>query len=291
MNINLKKAQRLIYIIAFILATSAMASTAPWWIGTPTKLIRKTLMVSEVGLDRLPVYTLTFEIPHDGEFTGRTQSFEKVRIDYGEVVKMVIPNYKPKSYSMSALRAEESEFDVTLKIYPNGRASGYLDRIQIGETVNAFGLRNEKTRNPGKFFGGIAYGVGITEILPMARFELEKGDAERVVVLWASRTKADTFWDDQIAELETTYKDKFEMVYLFSREKEESNCAKVSALQGRIDASLLKQVFEPRLTITAGIEREDARFLVIGTKAMMRMTDDMLTEIGFPMPRQCLLRK
>jgi len=264
------------------------------WSGVPTKLIRKTLLV-EQGVDRLPVYTLTFEIPRGHSFSGRAQPLENVRIDFGEVIKFVIPFYKPKSYSMSALRESENEFDVTLKIYPNGRASGHLDRIQIGESVNAFGLKNNKVRNPGKFFGGIAYGVGITEILPVARFELEKGDSERVVVVWASRTLADTFWHDQIEELNQKYKERFEMVYIFSRENKTETTTEhlpTGALHGRIDSSVLKQVFEPRLCLseTTKLERDKARFLVIGTKAMMRMTEAMLSEIGFPFHKHALLQ-
>jgi hypothetical protein len=35
----------------------------------------------------------------------------------------------------------------------------------------------------------VAYGVGITEILPMAMCELQQPEPESVRVLWASRTK------------------------------------------------------------------------------------------------------
>jgi len=242
-------------------------------------------MVSEDGPDRLPVYTLTFEIPRGHEFSGRAQPLEKVRIDMGEVVKMVIPNYKPKSYSMSALRESENEFDITLKIYPNGRASGYLDRLQIGDTIHSFGIINSsRVRKQGKFFGGVAYGVAITEILPVARAELEKGDADKVVILWASRTMADTFWLDQIAELEEQYKNKFEMVYILSRETQ------TGVLHGRIDPSVLKEVFETRLNKVVELERDDARFLVIGTKPMMRMTESMFLQIGFPWSRHALFQ-
>lgn len=218
--------------------------------GVPIQLIRKEMLVSASegdSLDRLPVYTLTFEIPSGSQFTGRAQPFEDVRIDMGEVVKMVIPNYKPKSYSMSALRASDKEFDLTVKMYPNGRASGHLDRLQIGDTTHAFGMRNlTRMRNPGSFFGGIAYGVGITEILPVARAELEKGDSTKVVVLWAGRTRMDLFWKDQIKELEERYgKERFEMVYIFSREKEEVEEERV--LYGRINTDVLREVFETRL--------------------------------------------
>jgi len=260
--------------------------------GVPIQLIRKELLVSasEGGdtLDRLPVYTLTFEIPSGSEFTGRAQSFEDVRIDMGEVVKMVIPNYKPKSYSMSALRASDHEFDLTVKMYPNGRASGHLDRLQIGDTTHAFGMCNiSRIRNPGSFFGGIAYGVGITEILPVAQAELEKGDSTKVVVLWAGRTRMDLFWKDQIKEMEERYgKERFEIVYMFSREEEEVEEERV--LYGRINKDVLRDVFETRLLGCEGLTHEDARFLVIGTKPMMRMTEGLLGEIGYPFPPHAL---
>jgi len=259
--------------------------------GVPIQLIRKEMLVSASegdSLDRLPVYTLTFEIPSGSQFTGRAQPFEDVRIDMGEVVKMVIPNYKPKSYSMSALRASDKEFDLTVKMYPNGRASGHLDRLQIGDTTYAFGMRNlTRMRNPGSFFGGIAYGVGITEILPVARAELEKGDSTKVVVLWAGRTRMDLFWKDQIKELEERYgKERFEMVYIFSREKEEVEEERV--LYGRINTDVLREVFETRLLECEGLKQEDARFLVIGTKPMMRMTEGLLGDIGYPFPSHAL---
>jgi len=270
---------------------SAIRLTERSMAGVPTKLIRKEMLVSASGgnsLDRLPVYTLTFEIPSGGEFSGRVQPFENVRIDMGEVVKMVIPNYKPKSYSMSALRASQKEFDVTVKIYPNGRASGHLDRLQIGDTTHAFGMRNlTRVRNPGSFFGGIAYGVAITEILPVARAELEKGDSAKVVVLWASRTRKDLFWKDQIKELEEQYgKERFEMVYIFSREEDEVEEERV--LYGRINKEVLREVFETRLLGEEGLNREDARFLVIGTKPMMRMTEGLLGEVGYPFSQHAL---
>lgn len=277
--------------------TSAMSLIVnPWWTGVPTKLLRKVTLV-EAGKDRLPVHTLTFEIPNSDGLTGRAIPLEKVRIDMGDVVKMVIPNYKPKSYSMSALRPTENEFDVTFKVYPNGRASGFLDRLEIGDYINTFGLRKGRPRNPGKFFGGVAYGVGITEILPVAEAELEKGDAEKVVVLWASRTLADTFWHEKVEELGRRFGSKFEIVLLFSREnvcnadvskETTTNYTTKEVMHGRIDASVLQTVFEPRIK-EANVDPSEVRFLTIGTKPMMSMTQDLFTSIGFSPQRNELL--
>merc|ERR1712087_1011580 len=272
-----------------------MGSQTPWWTGVPTTLLRKTTLVQPAcpvnsdeyhNASRLAVHTLTFEIPQGHEFSGRACSHNDIRLDYGDVIKMVIPGYKPKSYSLSDLRPEENEMDVTLKVYPNGRASGFLDRLEIGDSINSFGMHSGRSRNEGKFFGGIAYGVGITEILPVAEAELKKGDAEKVVVLWASRTSGDTFWSDKIAELEESYPDKFELINIFSREESPDP----AVLKGRIDPSVLRDVFEPRIK-KAKFALEDARFQAVGTKEMIALTGTMLTKAGFPMPQQELLPK
>jgi len=266
---------------------------SPWWAGVPTRLIRKRTLVQPSfpiqskeysSASRLAVHTLTFEIPQGFQFSGRACAHKDIKLDHGDVIKMVIPYYKPKSYSLSALRPEQNEMDVTIKVYPNGRASGFLDRLKIGESINSFGMHCGRRRNPGKFFGGIAYGVGITEILPVAEAELEKGYAEKVVVLWASRTSGDTFWREKVAALEQKYPDKFEMVYIYSRE----DSPDPDILKGRIDPLVLEEVFRPRIE-KANIAQKDVRFLAVGTKEMMALTGNMLTKIGFPMPRHELL--
>ncbi|CAB9510262.1 b5 reductase 1 [Seminavis robusta] len=254
-----------------------MVSTeTPWWLGAPTKLIKKTTLVPAAP-NHLPVHTLTFAIPKDDSaFSGRAKPHSEVAIELGDVVKMVIPGYKPKSYSMSAIR--DGEFDITFKVYPNGRASGFLDRLNVGDEMGTFGMTAGRHRNPGSFVGCIAFGVGITECLPVAQAELEKGDAEKVVLLWASRTMADTFWHDKIEDLKKKYPDRFQMAHILSRE-ERQGC-----LKGRINPELLDQVFQPE-------DRSQARFLSVGTKEMMRMTDKMLEEIDYPMPQHALLPK
>lgn len=255
-----------------------ISSLAAWWVGVPTKLIRKTTLVQS-GPERLPVHTLTFELPFTGaEAGGRTRPHAALRLDMGDVVKMVIPGYKPKSYSVSALRADE--FDVTFKVYPNGRASGFLDRLAVGESMHTFGMGSGRVRQPGKFVGIVTYGVGITEGLPVARAELKKGDAEEVKLLWASRTMADTFWADDVKRLQEEYPGRFKIVHILSREDKEGT------MRGRIDVDVLREVFGGWLE-----NKEEARFLSVGTKEMMAMTNRLLTEAGFDMPKLALLPK
>jgi hypothetical protein len=66
----------------------------------------------------------------DSPLTGNAIPLASLRMDMGDVVKMVIPGYKPKSYFVTALR--DAEFDITIKVYPNGRASGFLT---VGDSI------------------------------------------------------------------------------------------------------------------------------------------------------------
>eukprot|EP00548_Thalassiothrix_antarctica_P014734 CAMPEP_0194177662 /NCGR_PEP_ID=MMETSP0154-20130528/11380_1 /TAXON_ID=1049557 /ORGANISM="Thalassiothrix antarctica, Strain L6-D1" /LENGTH=289 /DNA_ID=CAMNT_0038892307 /DNA_START=107 /DNA_END=973 /DNA_ORIENTATION=+ len=279
-------------------------NTNPWWIGVPTKLVQKTTLVpgtatveafNSDSILTLPVYTLTFEIPCDEyAFTGKAKRHDRLRIDLGDIVKMVIPGYKPKSYSMSALRlqgGDESkdenctgEFDVTFKVYPNGRASGYLDSLRVGDEISSFGLHKNKIRHKpldsSSIVGLVAYGVGITEAWPIAKAELDdyNNNESKVVLLWSSRTTKDTFWNDEISEYQQKYPNKFVLVQIFSREKVHG------CLYGRINLDVLRKVFKEDNEADDG-----SRFLSVGTKPMMAMTDRMLEEIGFPIPKHALL--
>ena len=185
---------------------------------------------------------------------------------------------------MSAERA--GEFDITFKLYPGGRCSGYLDSIQVGQSIDVFGM-GRKQRQPGPFVGIVAYGVGITEALPLAAAELSKPDASHVSLLWASKTVGDTFWHSELDSLAASHPGRFKFTLILSQEEKEN------ALRGRINPSILSAVFDGAWGTGPGGPNESSRagvrFLSVGTKPMMFDTDEMLRQIGYPMPQHALL--
>jgi len=243
----------------------------------PARLLRKTCLV-EASSDRLPVYTLTFSNPSGLTSLG-------VKIDHGDVVKVCVPDFKPKSYSMSAERP--GEFDITFKVYPGGRCSGYLDSVQVGETIEVF-KRGQLQRRPGKYVGIIAYGVGITEAFPVAKAELEKPEAESVKLLWASKTIGDMFWHEQLSATRQRFPGRFTISTILSREQREGS------LHGRITGQTLSDVFDTSWRTGHGEENEAdrdlVRFLVVGTKEMMTDTEMMLRKLGYHWISHALLR-
>ena len=235
--------------------------------GQQAKLLRKVTQVESVRgptaskeWERLAVHTLTFANPPGVESLG-------VRIDHGDIVKIVIPNHKPKSYSMSAERP--GEFDITFKVYPGGICSGYLDRLEIGQEATVF-RKGKKERYAGSHVGLVAYGVGITEALPVAAAELGKSDAGHVKLLWAAKTYGDLFWHREIAALHAAHPQRFTYETILSREERKDS------RHGRVTSEVLADVFDgawgtsrngPNADRRAGV-----RFLTVGTKAMMRQT-------------------
>ena len=330
-----------------------------WFNGKDTVLVRKTTLVH--GTDdgsRLPVHTLTFRLP-GGPGARRIGA----RMDLGDTLKVVVPGYKPKSYSMSAEDPEAGTFDITFKVYPNGRASGYLDRLRVGDVCRIFHMgpyeRQQQQTPPTtsavpplppishvRHVGIIALGVGITEAIPIARAELARGGGEaskgagrvhvaggvaasasagrggggtregegegegegnggvtKVTLLWASRTKADTFWDAEISALLEEGRDRFRVVRMYSKEPREAGSvaglatgsaagSSSAALHGRVSADVIRTVFEDTWKEDGGgyFNRAGTRFVTVGTKAMMKDLDAMLESAGFPMPAHALLK-
>ena len=79
----------------------------------------------------------------------------------------VIPEFRAKSYSVSAERP--GEFDITLKVYPHGRASGYLNSMELGQSIGVWRRSQDRTRRPGQLVALVAYGVAITVRAPPGR--------------------------------------------------------------------------------------------------------------------------
>lgn len=241
----------------------------------PCTLVRKrTLVEADLEGEHLPVRTFTFTSPEDAQ-----ARFDPMAVDLsvGEVVKVETDVKKPTSYSLSDKRADRREFDLTVKIYPGGRVSGLLDALQPGETVGMWKKPSWNVAQAGTHVGMIAFGVGITEVLPVAEAQLSNPEVRRVVVLWQSRSRQDTF-----SALKAKHGEQFKLVHALSREKAPG------AMYGRVSVPMIHQVFlEP--WGAAGADTASMRFLTVGTKEMMWGAEEMLWELGFPFPAHALI--
>jgi len=216
-----------------------------------------------------PIYKLTFGLP-EGVLLG-------IDLSVGEFLRVRHPQGgKPRSYSPVSVDVP-GEFQLCVKCYTNGFVSAHLCNMEVGQTARISGPFPPfwvpfVRAGAAPRVGLIAFGVGITEVLPLAKLELAAGDSE-VRLLWANRSPQDTYEVDELKQLERNSNGRFRVVFLFSRVQGE-----VGTLQGRLTQPILQEVFGDW---QAGA---DARFVVVGTKQMKRFGYAMLRDSGFPLP-------
>lgn len=284
--------------------------------------------------ERLPVWQITFANPEGPDYKGNTD-FETIgcAIDRGDAIKFHFgvgtPKYKAKAFSVC--REEPGSFDICAKIYPHGFASGHLDRMQPGDKIDCYvhrkGKRVSRERRPGSHVALVAYGVGITEILPLAACELaqvrprrpictaarrtfpppvvcsdplrltllvslRQPEPQQVRILWASRSGADAaFWRDQLEALKIMHPKRFSFVEIFSRDPKHAEAT--GSLQGRVTADVCKLVFDQYWGTYIGGPNEAARpgvrFQNVAEKELLKEADKMWEkQLGYPKKTQRL---
>eukprot|EP00041_Stephanoeca_diplocostata_P023894 m.595622 g.595622 ORF g.595622 m.595622 type:complete len:351 (-) comp22407_c0_seq3:2856-3908(-) len=257
----------------------------PWKFFREFTLIDKKTVIEGQPGKICPVRAFTFKLP--------TEVPLGLKVELGERVKIWAPRCKkPKSYSPTDV-ATPGRFDVTAKIYPGGVSSEFLDGLKIGDTARIGGpfpnpLYPLRRRHGGSIVNIVAYGIGMTECFFVARAELQRTDVAQVVLVHANRFAGDALFHDDIRRLQQKYPDKLKFVQIYSRE------SVPGALRGRIDATTLRDVFKlPEVEALSEHANTIAttRFLVVGSKPMIRSTWSLLESFGFSRPVHGLLER
>ena len=234
---------------------------------------RQTLVQGgDEGSGTLSVHRLTFAL--EGNSSLVSFGFD---MGHGDFVQVRPPGHvKARSYSPTSPGTRVGSFDIVVKEYPGGRVSGFLAQLQVGDVAEIAGPAPvpwlSHQLNPSTQIGMVAFGVGITEALPVARAQLGRLDTiDTLTLLWACRRHADTFWEQEVASLTAQYPQRLRVVRAFSREQ------RPGYEHGRVDQDMLARVFD-------SFSRGTARFLVVGTKQMKRDTSARLAHLGFKGP-------
>ncbi|PXF45914.1 NADH-cytochrome b5 reductase 2 [Gracilariopsis chorda] len=238
--------------------------------GSYPLIAKKTLVPHSAENGVLPVRTFTFAYPSDVSL-----SFEPAHH-----LKLVRPGpYKPRSYTPTSDAYREGSFDLTIKIYPGGN-SEWLDNVSIGDRVTMIGPLplpfKAKVYKPGPFVVVVALGIGITLGYIGAKRELDRNGF--VTLVYSIRRKEEAIFGDELDELKQKYPDRFEIKMIASREHVEG------WQHGRLTEDLMHQ-FIP------DAPKDDIRFLVVGTKQMMKSIWSILRGMGYNQAEHALIRK
>lgn len=175
-----------------------------------------------------------------------------------------------RSYSMSSAPGIDTELSITVKRRPNGEVSRYLlDHVRVGDQLESLEpsgrfVLEPPTEQP-RDVVMIAAGSGITPLYAMLKTSLKQDPLSRVVLLYSSRSRADTIFFGQLEQLEAQYPHQLIVCHLWSSEGQ------------RLNNFVLEQLLRQYLRHAP----ERALFYLCGPPDLMRTAQITLKFMGF----------
>lgn len=171
------------------------------------KLTRKDLVTSEI-------YILELDLgAHELEFVAGQYIILHVPQEGGDFLRRL--------YSISSPPQDKTKLELVLKRIPNGKATEYIDTIEVGADVvfdapaGVFILRPT-----GRDLIFLATNTGITPFRSMILDEVNKGPLKRDIhVYWGMKYKADLYYYDEFVAL-AKREPRFHYTVCLSRDKE-----------------------------------------------------------------------
>jgi predicted ferric reductase len=229
----------------------------------PVRLARRRYSVTEVTPAGRDTYAVT-SIPENKEiFAYAPGQFAFVTFH-----SRVLPRERhPWTISSSPTRPEALIF--TIKC--SGDFTAHIGRLKPGDTAvidGPYGLFSYLAYDgdPNRELIMVAGGVGVTPMLSMLRYMVDKDAGRKVTLIWSNRAEVDILCRQELEEIETNLSD-FTIHHILSEQKD------FKGRTGRVTAEMLKELLE-------GCSRKAALF-VCGPPPMMDAVCRDLTRIGF----------
>lgn len=205
------------------------------------------------------VIELVFETPQPFNFKA------------GQFVTYKIADKMPpcfRAYSISTPPIKDGNTVATcLKVIPGGRGSNWLNTLKIGDTVEFMGPSGKLIFQtpPEKSIIFIATGTGITPMKSLIEDELNKGNKQKMHLLFGLRYIKDVFYKDHFEELAKKHPN-FTVEYTLSRPENDS----WTGSKGRVTEILEKMAIDPKNT----------EFYMCGLKDMIIEVTNLLKTKG-----------
>jgi ring-1,2-phenylacetyl-CoA epoxidase subunit PaaE len=155
-----------------------------------------------------------------------------------------------RTYSICA-EAGRGQLRIGVRRLPGGAFSTYLhehlrpgDQIEVMEPAGRFTL----PLDPGaeREYVAVAAGSGITPVMSLVATALRRELRSRVTLLYGNRTVGSAMFLDELADLKDRYPDRLQLLYSFSRERQQ-----VELQNGRLDGKRVGQIAERMLPVGA----------------------------------------
>ncbi|KAL9620418.1 MAG: hypothetical protein Q9160_005003 [Pyrenula sp. 1 TL-2023] len=209
-----------------------------------------------------------FGLPHENAVLGLPTG-QHIAIRHEVDGKQLARSYTPTSSNIDRGRLE-----LTIKIYAGGKLTPFLNKLNVGDTVEIRGPKGEMKyhKNLVKKLGMIAGGTGLTPMFQIIRRICEDPrDDTQTTLIYANKTEGDILLRRELDDFAKKY-NQFNVHYVLSNPPKDWQGG-----EGHVN----KQMICDHLPGPAG---DDSKILVCGPDPMMEAMVSALQERGFKSP-------
>ena len=169
----------------------------------------------------------------------------------------------------------QEDMSIAIKKIDQGQfstwANAHLKAGDVLEVMPPQGVFFQKAAKAGgQNYLGFAAGSGITPILSIVKSVLNRQTDATFTLVYGNRSWKQTMFSEQIMDLKDRFKERLQLVNIFSRELNDSEI-----FNGRIDADKLQQLFQANL-----ISAEADHCFACGPEEMMTAVETVLPTWG-----------
>lgn len=169
----------------------------------------------------------------------------------------------------------QEDMSIAIKKIDQGQFSSWANaHLKAGDVLEVMppqGVFFQKAAKAGgQNYLGFAAGSGITPILSIVKSVLNRQTDATFTLVYGNRSWKQTMFSEQIMDLKDRFKERLQLVNIFSRELNDSDI-----FNGRIDADKLQQLFQANL-----ISAEADHCFACGPEEMMTAVETVLPTWG-----------
>jgi len=232
------------------------------------------LKVASVARETRDAVALTFEVP-----PALKEAFGFVQGQHLTLRADIAGEDLRRSYSICSAVQDET-LRIAVKKAPGGTFSNWVnDQVKAGHTIEVmppmghFNVALDPRQR--KHYLGFAAGSGITPVLSIVKTTLLAEPKSRFTLFYGNRSSSAVIFKEELADLKDRYLDRFNLIYVMSREPQD-----IALLNGRIDL----QKADALLAHWVDLPEVDTVF-VCGPDGMMQAVSKALQARGFPKSR------
>ena len=169
----------------------------------------------------------------------------------------------------------QEDMSIAIKKIDQGQFSTWAnDHLKVGDVLEVMppqGVFFQKAAKAGgQKYLAFAAGSGITPILSIVKSVMNRQSEATFTLVYGNRSWKQTMFSEQIMDLKDRFKERLQLVNIFSREFNDSEI-----FNGRIDADKLQQLFQSNL-----ISSETDHCFACGPEEMMAAVETILPTYG-----------